>query len=208
MVSMFTDLVLCKEQFSGLGFDNVLSVSIVDFGAKKDLKKKMSQEGLTIVVGSMNNRSAIETKKVDILLSPEKGVKRDSLHYRNSGLDNVTCELARRSGVVIGFNFNDVLTSEGLTRAQTLGRMMQNVRLCRKHKLRMLIGSFAKDKWQMRSRSDLISFGIVLGMHPEEAQKALQVVNHIIKEKEEKKLIVFKGVKRVLTSFHHKDQTH
>ncbi len=193
---MFTDLVFCKEQFLDLGFDKVMNVNLIEFNTKKDLQKKLGQEkGLRVVLGSRNNRTAIESKKIDVLLSPEKGIKKDSFHHRNSGLDHAICTLAKKNNITIGFNFNDVLTSQGVLRAERLGRMMQNVRLCRKYKIRMLIGSFAQNKWQMRSRNDLISFGIVLGMHPEEAQNALQVIKEIGKERKEKKLLITEGVK-------------
>jgi len=193
---MSTDLVLCKEQLLDLGFDKVMNVNLIEFNTKKDLQKKLSQEkGLRVVLGSRNNRTAIESKKIDVLLSPERGIKKDSFHHRNSGLDHAICTLAKKNNITIGFNFNDVLTSQGVLRAEKLGRMMQNVRLCRKHKIRMLIGSFAQNKWQMRSRNDLISFGIVLGMHPEEAQKSLQIIKEIGKERREKKLLITEGVR-------------
>jgi len=195
---MFTDLILCKEYFSDLDFDRVLNINLIEFTTKNELKKKLSKErGLKIVLGSKNNRQVIELKNVNILLSPEKGVRKDSLHYRNSGLNQVTCKLAKKNKIAIGFNFNDILITQGKERAMILGRMMQNVKLCRKYKLRMLIASFAKDKWQMRSKNDLISFGIVLGMHPKEAQKALQTVNKILKEKEEKKYVIREGIRIV-----------
>lgn len=195
---MFADLVLCKEYFSDLGFNRILNVNLIDFNTKRDLRKNLDKEhGLRIVIGSKNNRIAVETKKIDILLSPEKGVKKDSLHHRNSGLNHVVCKLAQKNSIAIGFNFNDVLISNGLKRAGILGRMMQNVKLCRKYKLRMVLGSFALNTWQMRSKNDLISFGITLRMHPEEAQKSLQSVNKILEEKKEREYIITEGVKIV-----------
>lgn len=195
---MFTDLILCKEHFTDLGFDKVISVNIIEPTTKKELRKKLKQEsGLRIVLGSANNRTVAETKKVDILLSPEKGVKKDSLHHRNSGLDTVICGLAKKNSIAIGFNFNDILTNEGTKRAEIIGRMMQNVWLCRKYKLRVVLGSFAKDKWQMRARTDLISFGITLGMHPAEAKKSLEAISEILKEKKEKKFVICEGVKQL-----------
>lgn len=195
---MFTDLILCKEHFTDLGFDKVISVNIIEPATKKELRKKLKQEsGLRIVLGSANNRTVAETKKVDILLSPEKGVKKDSLHHRNSGLDTVICGLAKKNSIAIGFNFNDILTNEGTKRAEIIGRMMQNVWLCRKYKLRTVLGSFAKDKWQMRARTDLISFGITLGMHPAEAKKSLEAISEILKEKKEKKFVICEGVKQL-----------
>ena len=50
---------------------------------------------------------------------------------------------------------------------------MQNVRLCRKYKVRMVLASFAHDPWEMRSAYDLLAFGQVLGMTPKEATVAL-----------------------------------
>lgn len=195
---MFTDLILCKEHFTDLGFDKVISVNIIEPATKKELRKKLKQEsGLRVVLGSSNNRTVAETKKVDILLSPEKGVKRDSLHHRNSGLDTVICSLTKKNSIAIGFNFNDILTNEGTKRAEIIGRMMQNVWLCRKYKLRMVLGSFAKDKWQMRARNDLTSFGITLGMHPEEAKKSLEAINEILKEKKEKRFMIGEGIKQL-----------
>ena len=198
---MFTDIVQCKEYFSDLDFNRVLTVNLLIFETKKDLKRNLDRENrLRIVVGSKNNRTVVENRKVDVLLSPERGVKKDSLHYRNSGLNQIICRLAQKNKIAIGFNFNDVLTSKGLKRARTIGRMMQNVKLCRKYKLRMVLGSFARDKWQMRSKNDLISFGIVLGMHPEEAQKSLQSVNKILEEKKEEIYKIREGIKIINTN--------
>ncbi|MBM3199888.1 hypothetical protein FJZ53_03035 [Candidatus Woesearchaeota archaeon] len=192
---MFIDLTLCEEHFLDLGFDKALKISLIEFNSRKDLKKKLDAEhGLRVVIGSKNNRNVVEEKKVDLLLSPEKGVKRDSFHHRNSGLDMVVCKLAKKNNIAIGFNFNDVLRSEGVVRAETLGRMIQNVRLCRKHKLRMVLGSFARTKWQMRSKSDLLSFGIVIGMHPAEAMESLQTVSEIGHERKHRWLMVSEGV--------------
>ena len=50
---------------------------------------------------------------------------------------------------------------------------MQNIRLCRKYKVKMVLASFATDKFEMRDARDLISFGVCLGMNPGEAKKAL-----------------------------------
>ena len=193
---MFTDLILCQEYFSDLGFNRVLNINPIEFSTKRDLKNKLDKEkGLRIVIGGKDNRAVVETTRIDILLGPERGVKGDSLHHRNSGLNHIICRIAQKKKTAIGFNFNDILTSYGLARAKTLGRMMQNVKLCRKYKLRMVLGSFAQNKWQMRARNDLISFGIVLGMHPKEAQDSLMAIDKILNEKKDKKYIVREGVR-------------
>src|SRR3989344_2945509 len=85
------------------------------------------------------NRSAVENKSVDILINPERNSEEDFMHYRNSGLNQVLCKLAKKNDVAIGFNFNYVLNSEGILRSKILGRMMQNVKLCQKYKVKMVI---------------------------------------------------------------------
>lgn len=195
---MFTDLILCKDYFSDLGFDSVLTVNPVEFTNKFNLKKKLQgEQGLKIVLGSKNNRLAVEVKQINILLSPEKGVRKDSLHQRHSGLNQVICKLAKKNDIAIGFNFNEILTNKGWKRAEILGRMMQNVKLCRKYKIMMVLGSFAFSKWDMRAVNDLISFGMVIGMHPAEARDSLKSVNIILKKRKEKKFIVSEGIKLV-----------
>ncbi len=195
---MYIDLILGNDYFTDLNFDKVLTVEPIEFRSKKDFKIKLRKTpGLKVVWGGKFNREVIESSAIDILLSPERGVKKDSFHHRNSGLNNVICRLAKRKKIAIGFSFNEVLINKGAKRAEIIGRMMQNVRLCRKYQLRMVLGSFAKNKWQMRLKNDLISFGVVLGMHQKEAIEALKTVDKIIKEKEEKKYLVLSGVKKV-----------
>src|SRR3989344_5713528 len=122
-------------------------------------------------ISEEKNRKAVENKQVDILLAPERIGKKDRLNQRDSGLNDVLCKFARDNDVAIGFSFSDLLNSK--FRAVLLGRMMQNVRLCRKYKVRMVLASFAKDPWEMRTAYDLLAFGQVLGMTPKEATIAL-----------------------------------
>lgn len=140
-----------------------------------------------IVVGGTDktNRKAVENKKIDILLSPEKGRKNDFLHSRNSGLNHILCKLAKENDIAIGFSFRDVLNAKNSKeRSKLIGRMQQNVRFCRKFKTKIVLASFAKNKYEMRNAKDLLAFAQVLGMTPAEAKKALSFkieLNEVIK---------------------------
>jgi hypothetical protein len=132
------------------------------------------QQGiLTFVQCSDADRAVLEQGAADVLFSAEKTQVKDYMHQRGSGLNHVLCALAKKNNVAIGFSFADVLSSTGSERARLLGRMMQNIVLCRKCKTSMVIASFAKDPWQMRSLHDVQAFFRELGMHPAEAQKAV-----------------------------------
>lgn len=140
------------------------------FVQDKVIEKKLGIEtelvsSKNVVLGgdSIVNRKAVENKKVDILLSPEKESKRDFMFSRNSGLNQVLCKLAAKNDVAIGFNFSDLLNCSGKERSKTLGRMRQNVRLCKKYKVKIIFSSFAKNKYELRSSEFLKVFERILG---------------------------------------------
>ena len=95
---------------------------------RKELNKSKSR---IVILGGDDkiNRAAVESKKTFLLVSPERFVNKDYMHSRNSGLNQVLCKLASRNNVAIGFDFCLVYNSKN--RGLVLGRMMQNVRLCR-----------------------------------------------------------------------------
>ena len=151
-------------------------IDIVRFNVKNPVlgfTKVFNFNEFKIVEGGddKKNRKVVEDKNVDILLSPEKTRDRDFMHSRNSGLNQVLCKLAKKNDIANGFDFNLVLNSKN--RGEILGRMMQNVGLCRKYKNKMVLLSGANNELDMRNPKDLVSFGIVLGMTPKEAKNAL-----------------------------------
>ena len=150
------DIIYCQNPGTDLDFHKVLNVKMFN------IVEGISEE---------KNRKTVENKQIDILLAPERVGRKDRLNQRDSGLNDVLCKLAKENDVAIGFSFSDLLNSK--YRAVVLGRMMQNVRLCRKYKVRMVLASFAHDPWEMRSAYDLLAFGQVLGMTPKEATVAL-----------------------------------
>ncbi|MEK6934700.1 MAG: RNase P subunit p30 family protein [Nanoarchaeota archaeon] len=151
-------------------------IDIINFKYTEDnlgFTKFYSFKDFKIGIGGNDNinRKIVENKNYDILLSPEKNRDKDFMHSRDSGLNQVLCKLAKKNDIAIGFNFNDVLISKN--KWLILGKMMQNVRLCRKYKVKMIILSGAKNKNELRAAKDLSSFGNVLGMTPGEVKKAL-----------------------------------
>lgn len=141
---------------------------------------------LNIIFGGdeNTNNKALENKKTDILVSPERNAKKDNLHFRDSGLNQVLCKLAADNKVAIGFNLSDLLNSK--ERNVLLGRMRQNVELCRKYKIKMVLASFARNKYEQRNPRDMESLARVLGMNEKEIKEAL---NFKKKEINEVKLI-------------------
>ncbi len=147
-----------------LGIETEL-ISVIE-GSVKELRKEiMNKKGLIVVQGGDLdvNRFAVENKKVDILLSPEKNSKKDLMFSRRSGLNQVLCKLAAKNNVAVGFDFSYLLNSSGKQRARILGRMRQNVKFCKKYKVKMVFSSFARNKYELRSDDFLRVFSRVLG---------------------------------------------
>lgn len=131
---------------------------------------------LIVVRSSEKNRHVLEKTKTDLLFDLENHRERDFMHSRNSSLNQVMCKIAKKKDMMIGFSFSSILNSNEMLRTQILGRMKQNIRLCRKYKVKMVFASFTSKPYEMRSYHDLISFAVTLGMHPKEAKESIQNV--------------------------------
>ena len=142
---------------------------------RRMIDKVANHFSFVLVLGTNDqiNRIALEHKKVSALVSPECGREQDYIHYRNSGLNQVLCKIAKTNGKIIIINFRDVLFKKEQEKAVLLGRIAQNVVLCRKYKVKVRIGSFASKKEELRDVSSLRSFCIAIGMAPADAKNAL-----------------------------------
>ena len=129
-----------------------------------------SKKLLAFYKGHSHAREAIE-RGFDVVFAVEDDPRPDHLHFRNSGLNHVLCRFAHKNKVKIGFSFSDILNSNNCH--ILLGRIMQNIRFCRKFKVPMLIASFAKTPFEMRSFFELRAFFEVLGMTSKESASAL-----------------------------------
>lgn len=119
-----------------------------------------------------HSREAIE-RGAGIVVGAELEERRDKTHYRRSGLNQVLCKLAAKKGTAIAFSLNSLIFAGPAKRALLMGRMMQNVRLCRKYGAKMCFASFAKSPWHLRSPEELSSLAASLGVPREEVKSAV-----------------------------------
>ncbi|MBS3107589.1 hypothetical protein J4468_01615 [Candidatus Woesearchaeota archaeon] len=172
---MARDLIQFEYEDKNIGFTKLEKVNLISQNSK-ELRNTLNRAKEKLVVqGSSDevNRMALESKKVKIFVSNEKEREKDFMHFRNSGLNQVLCNLAKKNNIAIAFNFNDLLkASSWEQRSVTLGRIMQNIRLCRKAKVKMIFASFAKKEEDIRPYNMLLSFTKVLGMSTKESKEA------------------------------------
>jgi RNase P/RNase MRP subunit p30 len=120
------------------------------------------------------NRRVVETLRVDYLVSPERGVKADSLKQRDSGINHVVAKLAKEKGVVIVVNMSEVRKLRGKELALRLGRLIQNVKVCRKAGCGIGIGSFGSGKSEVFGEKERRAFGVSLGMSSVQSRECVR----------------------------------
>jgi RNase P/RNase MRP subunit p30 len=123
---------------------------------KKIIEVKKAKEEVVVLAGDDDfNRRVLEQKNVDVLLFSDFS-GRDKLKQRDSGLNQVLCKIAAKNKIVVGIDVRALFLAKNLSRA--LARVMQNIRLCRKYKVRIvLVNVKEKDK------KDLHGFLLTLG---------------------------------------------
>lgn len=129
--------------------------------AKKKIneeKKKNSNRliGITGIDDELN-RKILEKEKVDIFV-PSLAFRKDFSKQRDSGFNQVLAKIAKKNEIIIGVNLDEVINSNKKEKAKILGRIKQNISLCKKNKLKItFVGNYVRCQ-------DLKALGNVLGM--------------------------------------------
>ena len=100
-------------------FDVVLKRTgiIQEFANKLGYSWLILKSELKIVDGGLDkNRKAVENKNVDILLNPHVNELHDHMHYRQSGLNDVLCKLARKNDVAVAVSLDQFKDSVSLSK--------------------------------------------------------------------------------------------
>ena len=103
----------------------------------------------------------------------------DHVHHRNSGLDSTTAKLCSKHGVLVGINLANLRTLDPVI----IGRVMQNIQLCRQHKAKMAVFSDAKTADELPNPRDVHGLLLVLGMSTQQAKETLTSLEHAAKQR-------------------------
>lgn len=137
-----------------------------------NIKKIRKLTELTLIQASDKNQEIIEKAKPDIIFNIESSQRKDFVYSRNSGLNQVLCKLANKTNLMIGIDINNVLNSKN--KNILLGRIKQNIKLCQKYGVKIVVASFAKNPYEMRNPYELRSLLAILGANTNYQKKALK----------------------------------
>lgn len=111
------------------------------------------------------NRKICETPDIDVFLDP----------YNTSTcqFDQVMARLCAKNKISVGFSLSNLIFSDKLTRSNLIKSMFELSRILVKYKTPFKLVSGAVKKEDMRSPSELIAFGRVLGFESKDVKKNL-----------------------------------
>jgi RNase P/RNase MRP subunit p30 len=150
---------------------------------KDSMKARLLADLLVVkAIPTKNNRSLLEKKEIDLTYELEDSPRRDPMHYRHSGMNQVECAVAKKSEMIIGFSFSMLLNAGRLRKSVLMGRFSQNIMLCRKYRVNTAFASFAKEPYELRAMHEMLSLARTLGMTPGDALLSLGMVTKRIEE--------------------------
>lgn len=100
-------------------------------------------------------REMMEREKGQFFLLSH-AAKKDFMHQRNAGLNQVFCAIAKKRQHTFIFDIHE------LEHDKAIGRVMQNLRLAKKYGVPVVFTSFPKEKMQLKSFHDLTALHRVL----------------------------------------------
>jgi RNase P/RNase MRP subunit p30 len=122
----------------------------------KEIKKAKNLSKYLFVQSSSKDREIIEQNKNIFLFDLETQGKKDFIHHRASGLNQVLCKLIKEHNISIGFSFSTVL--KATSKDKLIGRIKQNIKFCKKYKIYTIYSTFALKPYEMRPAKDILSF--------------------------------------------------
>lgn len=163
-------------------------------GAFTDLdgsKKKLLPKQFDIFVGKVkkNLRPYLEKSPIDIFIGHEVHNRKDFIHHRNSGINQVLCKIAAQNKKIMCMSHQDMLKdiNKNCKNSTLIGRLRQNIRLYRKYKIMTAFATFSKNPVNMRNPKDLISVLEILGLQSRDAKNCLFTIAKFLKEKRKEK---------------------
>lgn len=124
---------------------------------RKQVDKKARNNKKVIVLGRdiEFNRKILEMKKVNMLVLQHK-LGKDKLKQRDSGLNEILCNIAKNNNIILAIDFSEILENRestpenrrlsGKEQGKILSRLIQNLKLIKKAKNKLIIINKPKDK--------------------------------------------------------------
>lgn len=108
----------------------------------EEVKKILKKEQFPKVVLAQDdefNRKILEYGNFDILLSIEKGNRKNKIRQQDSGLNHVLSKIAKENNIALGIDLEEISKLQAKEKAERLSKIIQNIGICRKSKTKIAV---------------------------------------------------------------------
>lgn len=142
--------------------------------ARKIIDSIKGKNKISAVLGRDDsfNRRAIETLRINYLVSPERGEKKDTLKQRDSGMNHVTAKEAAKKNINVIINLSEISKLDKEEKTSRLSKIIQNIKICRRAKCEIKIANLSQENKNLINEIGRKSFGISLGMSTKQAKES------------------------------------
>jgi RNase P/RNase MRP subunit p30 len=119
--------------------------------ADKLRKEKPEEKIIILSQDDEFNRKALEIKGLNMLVINENLNQKDYMKQRASGLNEVLAKMCAEKNIEIGIQADEITKKNDAEKAKSLGRLMQNIMLCKKAGARLVFVGSIKDKRALQS---------------------------------------------------------
>ncbi|HKL23659.1 MAG TPA: hypothetical protein VJ895_02810 [Candidatus Nanoarchaeia archaeon] len=123
---------------------------------KEMVKKNKDKEIIFSSQDDELNRKAMEKLEISGILISLSG-RKDYMKQRNSGFNQVMARVAKKKGIFVVFDFNELVNSK--EKSRILSRLKQNIFLCNKYDVGLKLINY-----ENKNVYDLKSLFLVLGL--------------------------------------------
>ncbi|MCB9358620.1 hypothetical protein H6503_01690 [Candidatus Woesearchaeota archaeon] len=127
------------------GFVNQKGISCGIICIGKEIGKAKSKSAVVVVKVGDDIRSVLEKNTSLHIYGMEFHSNKDFVHFRNSGLNQILVAIAKKNNHKFVFNFADFLKVKDSRKSKILGRVKQNMTMCKKAGVEYSFRSFATD---------------------------------------------------------------
>lgn len=128
--------------------------------ARKVIKQNKGKRTVFTSNNDELNRQILEKENVDVLLI-NLIARKDRMKQRDSGFNQVLAKLAKKKDIAIGINVDEIIDTKINEKPIILSRIRQNIKICKKNKLKM---EFISPSGKKLNSYDLKSLGLIIGM--------------------------------------------
>ena len=165
-----------REKVGKIEGYNGIKIEIGFLVSQKNIKKACKKSSLIVVKSSEQDRFFIEGKKISLIYGFEEIGKKDFMHQRASGINHIMCDILKKNNITVGFPYSSLFNKNEIASSILIGRMMQNIKLCEKYKVKAAIGAFSENPFDLRAPHDIRCLFLSLGMEPKNNRESFAII--------------------------------